>query len=436
MGLQTKKSGTLVKDKLMAKISKVAMNIAKEATGQSQGKIMQSIAPSTGDIQLTMAGEPGHELTPEQVLQLLEMTRIALSQLHKKQFLLAQEEPPKTMVHAIADQRGLQMNAVAENFAEYIVIHYLGERVIFFPAFNIQKMLIDNQQKIILNILREIKDNCRNSSFKPGELVVLVDKSLRQIQRILDAIIETDLQNIFKAVRMANAIAQLKKGKKSNQAADSAGFSSHPYFSRIFREAFGMTPSDFQKRFIKISESGNSASEYAIEKSSPDAWQASSNALESSIQGIRSIAFGNQKIDLLEKFVISPLLATSNIDTVLQVIGMIRKNFENPDFSSVDITTALNIEDWRLHIRMQNMRLSFDALLFALRMQEASKMLQSGQDTSNIISMIGYQDANNLRADYEKCRSLLFNRLSDRGNQMEKAMRLFIDAVTGKNRGS
>ena len=420
----------------MAEISKVAMNIAKEATGQSQGKIMQSIAPSTGDIQLTMAGEPGHELTPEQVFQILKMTHIALSQLRKKQFLLAQEEPPKTMVHAIADQRGLQMNAVAENFAEYIVIHCLGERVIFFPAFNIQKMLIDNQQKIILNILREIKNNCRNSSFKHGQLVVLVDKSLRQIQRILDAIIETDLKNIFKAVRMANAIAQLKKGKKSNQAADSAGFNSHSYFSRIFRETFGMTPSDFQKRFIKIRKSGNSASEYAIEKSSPDAWQASSNALESSIQGIRSIAFGSEQIDVLGKFVISPLLATSNIDTVLQVIGMIRKNFENPDFSSVDITTALNIEDWRLHIRMQNMRLSFDALLFAVRMQEASKILQGKGDTSNILSMIGYQSADNLLTDYKKCSSVLFNGQSKIGREMRQAMALFLGEVTGEKHGS
>ena len=420
----------------MAEISKVAMNIAKEATGQSQGKIMQSIAPSTGDIQLTMAGEPGHELTPEQVLQLLEMTRIALSQLHKKQFLLAQEEPPKTMVHAIADQRGLQMNAVAENFAEYIAVAFLGELVILLPRFNLEAELMDYEQERIPKALKAIQNNYHDKKFNLGRLAELIDKNNRTAERTLQKRLNIEFVHALKAVRMTKAIPELWEEKSVVSVSEASGFKNPSYFNRCFRETYGLTPYRFQGKAFIPKKKGLSPSSYEMEKPSPEQWQASANELESRIQGIRFILFGDHQIDLLGKFVISPLITTSNIDTISWVIDMIQQNFNKPNFSSAYITALLNIQDWVLHVRMQNMRLNFEALLFAMRMQEASKILQSGGDASNILSMIGYKNAKNLRTDYKEYSSVLFDRRRKAGEEMHKIMGLFIREVIGEKHGS
>ena len=412
------------------------MSLAKKVTGQSQSTIMQQIAPNTGGVNPAINGAPEYEITPDQLLHLLQMTQGALGQWRRKRPLLTQEAPTETIVHAIARQRGLQLNAAAEQFAEYIAVAFLGELVILLPRFNLEAELMDYEQERIPKALKAIQNNYHDKKFNLGRLAELIDKNNRTAERTLQKRLNIEFVHALKAVRMTKAIPELWEEKSVASVSEASGFKNPPYFNRCFRETYGLTPYRFQGKAFIPKKKGLSPSSYEMEKPSPEQWQASANELESRIQGIRFILFGDHQIDLLGKFVISPLITTSNIDTISWVIDMIQQNFNKPNFSSAYITALLNIQDWVLHVRMQNMRLNFEALLFAMRMQEASKILQSGGDASNILSMIGYKNAKNLRTDYKEYSSVLFDRRSKAGEEMHKIMELFIREVIGEKHGS
>lgn len=71
----------------------------------------------------------------------------------------------------------------------------------------------------------------------------------KQLERKLKNNLEVTPKQYIKNYRLSIAEQALRSGARPSTLAVECGFSSHAYFTRCFREEFGVTPSVWQKRY-------------------------------------------------------------------------------------------------------------------------------------------------------------------------------------------
>ena len=95
------------------------------------------------------------------------------------------------------------------------------------------------------NILQSIETHLDNEHFSVEELCKDVGVSQRQLQRKLKSITNKTPSQMVRSVRLYRAKELLIKEREGvSEAAFRTGFSSRSYFTKCFRQEFGMTPSE------------------------------------------------------------------------------------------------------------------------------------------------------------------------------------------------
>lgn len=101
----------------------------------------------------------------------------------------------------------------------------------------------DNE--FIARINKLIDDNMDNSDFSIADITreLGISRSLLHIK--MKTFLNSSMTDYIKQRRMAKACELLKQGNNVSETAYQTGFSDPNYFSKVFRKAFGMSPTDY-----------------------------------------------------------------------------------------------------------------------------------------------------------------------------------------------
>lgn len=108
--------------------------------------------------------------------------------------------------------------------------------------------LNEHDQKFMNNFNTIIDNNYSSSSFDLQKIAALIYMSERQLQRKTKAIFNMTPLDILREYRFQKASELLRKGYQVSIVSDLCGFSSLSYFSQSFKNRYGMTPKQYQKR--------------------------------------------------------------------------------------------------------------------------------------------------------------------------------------------
>ena len=95
---------------------------------------------------------------------------------------------------------------------------------------------------------RLIEQHYRNPDFRLRHLADRMHKSPRQVQRNIESCTGSSFSCYLRLFRLKKAREKLLSGENPGQIAHASGFNSHPYFSRCFKELFGVSPSEYKVR--------------------------------------------------------------------------------------------------------------------------------------------------------------------------------------------
>ena len=99
--------------------------------------------------------------------------------------------------------------------------------------------------------------------YKPAELAAECGISLRTLQRHFRKTYGTTASAWLKQARMREAYARLKDGLRIKEVAIDLGYKQMSHFSRDFKSAFGIAPSELATRKNRWSDSLPSKLEFA-----------------------------------------------------------------------------------------------------------------------------------------------------------------------------
>ncbi|MEM9103902.1 MAG: ATP-binding protein, partial [Pseudomonadota bacterium] len=101
-------------------------------------------------------------------------------------------------------------------------------------------------QKFLTNLEACVAKNYSSNDLNVAFLCQHLAMSESQLQRKLKALMGQSVPDFIKKHRLHQAAEQIKQGKRISDIAFDVGFSSQSYFSRCFKEQFGMTPKQYQ----------------------------------------------------------------------------------------------------------------------------------------------------------------------------------------------
>ncbi|TRW26661.1 helix-turn-helix domain-containing protein [Flavobacterium zepuense] len=97
-------------------------------------------------------------------------------------------------------------------------------------------------------IYEALNSNLDNDAFGVEELVAALHMSRTSLHRKVKALTGISTGELIKAYRLKKAVALLQHNLNISEVAYKTGFGSPAYFTRCFRELYGITPSDFIKK--------------------------------------------------------------------------------------------------------------------------------------------------------------------------------------------
>ena len=118
------------------------------------------------------------------------------------------------------------------------------------------------EQDFINRFMTEIEANYSDPDYRLEMLGKALHKSTRQAQRHINKTMKSSFSTFLRQFRLDKAKQKLKDGNNPSQVANEVGFNSHPYFSRCFKEAFNLSPSEYKRKVRgagyddKLSDSG------------------------------------------------------------------------------------------------------------------------------------------------------------------------------------
>jgi YesN/AraC family two-component response regulator len=111
------------------------------------------------------------------------------------------------------------------------------------------------------NLMKQIQLNIDNSNFKLEDLAHTMNMSYSSIYRKCHSNTGKTLVNFMRWIRIKNAtLLILKHGNGISESAYQSGFNSPKYFTKCFKNEFGMSPNQFRK------EAQNHGIEKTLEK--------------------------------------------------------------------------------------------------------------------------------------------------------------------------
>lgn len=112
------------------------------------------------------------------------------------------------------------------------------------------RLTLENKldQAFLKRVQQVIEENMEDETFGVGALAGKLQLSRTQLHRKISALTNRPASMFIRFVRLYHARKMLEgKELNVNEVAYSVGFSSHAYFTKCFREEFGVTPKEFVK---------------------------------------------------------------------------------------------------------------------------------------------------------------------------------------------
>jgi AraC-like DNA-binding protein len=105
--------------------------------------------------------------------------------------------------------------------------------------------LTSADERFLQRIQENLDENLGNDQFSVEELATAVGMSRSQLHRKLTALIDQPPVEFIRNFRLRRAKEMLEAGTGNvSEIGYAVGFSSPAYFSKVFRDAFGMAPSE------------------------------------------------------------------------------------------------------------------------------------------------------------------------------------------------
>ena len=110
-------------------------------------------------------------------------------------------------------------------------------------------MVIDNRDAAFLTkLVKIVEDNIANESFSVENLQREIGMSRMQLHRKLKALTNQPAGDFIRSIRLKRAAQILQQpGVQISEAAYLSGFNHLSYFSKCFKDQFGVLPSDYAK---------------------------------------------------------------------------------------------------------------------------------------------------------------------------------------------
>jgi len=103
--------------------------------------------------------------------------------------------------------------------------------------------------KFILRVVRIIEENLENPDFNVSILCDSLDTSYLSVYRKVKALTGDTVNDFIRAVKLKRAAQYLRSGElRISEILYKSGFNSHSYFTKCFKEYFGMTPKEYMER--------------------------------------------------------------------------------------------------------------------------------------------------------------------------------------------
>lgn len=106
--------------------------------------------------------------------------------------------------------------------------------------------------KFINTLVKAIEQNIDNSEFGIQELCEISRYSYQQVYRKVKALTGESINEFIRTVRLKRAAQYLARSDiRISEIMYSVGFNSHSYFTKCFREQFGLSPKEFAEKYRK-----------------------------------------------------------------------------------------------------------------------------------------------------------------------------------------
>ena len=101
-------------------------------------------------------------------------------------------------------------------------------------------------QKFLDKFIGIIEDMYSNPNFLRPQMASMMTVSERQLQRKIKALIDRNPLDLLREYRLKKSAETLKDGYQVSITADMCGFNSVTYFSKCFKQQYGITPKEYQ----------------------------------------------------------------------------------------------------------------------------------------------------------------------------------------------
>ncbi len=121
-----------------------------------------------------------------------------------------------------------------------------------------QKLLTDPSEipiesendKFIITLVKAIEQNIDNSEFGLQELCEILRYPYQQVYRKVKALTGESINEFIRTVRLKRAAQYLAQSDtRISEIMYSVGFNSHSYFTKCFREHFGLSPKEYAEKY-------------------------------------------------------------------------------------------------------------------------------------------------------------------------------------------
>lgn len=104
-----------------------------------------------------------------------------------------------------------------------------------------------NNHGLLLNLAEQLEESFEDAELTIEVLAKNLAVSERQLYRKFKDLLNTTPGKFLRTYRLEKAFWLIKQGESLGNIAYMVGFSSHSYFSRCFKEKYGIAPSEYSK---------------------------------------------------------------------------------------------------------------------------------------------------------------------------------------------
>ena len=104
------------------------------------------------------------------------------------------------------------------------------------------------QDIFLTTLYTQLEAHLDDAGFGVDQLVDLLNMSRSSLHRKLKSLTGLSTTEVVRNFRLSKAVEFLRQGFSSSDAAYKSGFGSPAYFTKCFREVYGLTPTDFVRQ--------------------------------------------------------------------------------------------------------------------------------------------------------------------------------------------